>query len=365
MNSWLPSHNKKYDGIDLTKNPAKMKEYEDGYFKEQGDSFARSYSKVYGSSPSGKYKVSVIPGTNKVVLHNVLADPSAFKHAAETDEPLMTFSLTQDPKTWHILKVEPVADSMAQTAELGAQFLEHYGVKGMKWGQRKEDAPAETKVGMFDPQGHDKTSDIVKSVLWPLVPPLGTFAIPAQVRLTRAAARGTKAYLEHRKTPEEVAKREKRRLARRDFYWEQHTYSDISHADVHNQVADEVDHKVFQLASAPKYRGKNLKADKALKDEYDQDVAKVTDAAYRRAVNNVYGTNPSQTKKAHYVDDARGQRIEVRDNTGKHLYENALTSAHKDVQEHDTLGTPCITRRAMGLTHCPMDRSMVRISSLR
>lgn len=143
MNAWLPDHNKKYDGVDLNKDAAKMKEYEDGYFKEQGDSFARSYSKIYGSSPSGKYKVSVIPGTNRVVLHDVRADPSSFAHAAEPDEPLMTFAVTHD-KFGRIIKVEPVPDlpPMVHSMLDGEAFvLEHFGIKGMRWGQRK--APPE------------------------------------------------------------------------------------------------------------------------------------------------------------------------------------------------------------------------------
>lgn len=146
MNSWLPGHNKKYDGVDLNKDPAKMKEYEDAYFKEQGDSFARSYSKIYGSSPSGKYKVSVIPGTNRVVLHDVRADPSAFKHAAVADEPLMTFAVTHE-KTGRIIKVEPVTESIAQTSLLGEEhILEHFGVKGMRWGVRNEQIKAGAKA---------------------------------------------------------------------------------------------------------------------------------------------------------------------------------------------------------------------------
>lgn len=178
MNAWLPSYNKKYDGVDLTKNPAKMKEYEDGYFKEHSDSFAKSYSKIYGSSPSGKYKVSVIPGTDKVVLHNTKVDPGEFKHAAEQEEPLMTFRVTQDKDTWHIIKVEPVADSITQSA-MGEEFvLEHVGIKGMRWGHRKAEPVAvmpsstsrvphgtkrKTKIEVEGGENHPATEDAKKA----------------------------------------------------------------------------------------------------------------------------------------------------------------------------------------------------------
>lgn len=35
---------------------------------------------------------------------------------------------------------------MSTRAESGQEFLEHYGVRGMKWGQRKDTSPTETAV---------------------------------------------------------------------------------------------------------------------------------------------------------------------------------------------------------------------------
>lgn len=206
--------------------------------------------------------------------------------------------------------------------------IQHHGVKGQRWGVRRDRKGRER----LSPEGHSLKSDVAKAAF---LPP--ALAAPSVIRLGSRAKASTKAYLEKRKTPEEVEKRAKRRLARRDFYWESHTYSDISHADIHNKVADEIDSKVYQLQVAPKYRGKNLKADKKLQDEYDQDVAKVTDAAYRRAVKDTYGTNPSGTKKAHYVNDVRGPRIEIRDlASGKTLREKELHPVQKDIE--DVLG---------------------------
>lgn len=47
-----------------------------------------------------------------------------------------------DSEGW-IVDLEYIANDMAQTAELGVQFLTHHGVKGMKWGHRKHATSAE------------------------------------------------------------------------------------------------------------------------------------------------------------------------------------------------------------------------------
>ena len=47
------------------------------------------------------------------------------------------------------LKQVEIEDEMAQTADLGAEFLAHYGVKGMKWGTRKESVEGSTLRGSF------------------------------------------------------------------------------------------------------------------------------------------------------------------------------------------------------------------------
>ncbi|MGG6499480.1 UNVERIFIED_CONTAM: hypothetical protein NY603_41830, partial [Bacteroidetes bacterium 56_B9] len=48
-------------------------------------------------------------------------------------------------------------EAIAQTADLGAEFLNHYGVKGMRWGQRKtETVSVDGKTKMVTPKKAEK-----------------------------------------------------------------------------------------------------------------------------------------------------------------------------------------------------------------
>lgn len=334
INAKIPDFNKdkrwkNADGTDihLPSNPAKQKEYDKAVSDELlNPAYSRAAIAVHGSqSPGGRYKFDIVDSTQGTVK---VTDTLKVQHA-DGDKLEAHLRILRD-ENGHILgfESEDTTTEITQTIDLGIDFLEHHGVKGQKWGVRNDRKGRDR----FSPQGYSVKGDAARALLIPL-----PASVPSIVRLGKRANQGTKAYLEKRKSPEEVAKRAQRKLARRDFYWEAHAYSDISHADVHNKVADEIDSKVYKLQTAPKYRGKNLKTDKKLQDEYDQDVAKVTDAAYRRSVNDTFGTNPSGTKTARYVNDVRGSRIEIRDvSTGKTLHEKSLNPIEQDIA--DTLG---------------------------
>lgn len=63
-----------------------------------------------------------------------------------------------------ITGLKPAEDAMAQTADMGSEFLAHYGVKGMHWGVRKEapTAVAPTAVSRV-PQGEKRKTKIETS----------------------------------------------------------------------------------------------------------------------------------------------------------------------------------------------------------
>jgi len=203
------------------------------------------------------------------------------KHAA--DEFTMSVEVILDDDGFVTDIKDPVENTMEQSVDLGSEYvLEHFGTKGMKWGGRKARAAGQA-VG----------------------------------RGAKKVSRGLAALGAH--------------LA--DSSWQNSTYSDVRHEAVHNRVAKELDNRVERLQRSPKYRGKNLKADRDLKHAYQQDVAKVTESAYKRAVKETYGENFTGTKSAHYVTDARGPRIEVRSTSTKRVESEAPLTSMKEIQK--------------------------------
>lgn len=96
----------------------------------------------------------------------------AVKHAA--DPLAASFEVTVDT-TGHVTAIKLVEDSMKQTAERGAEFLEHHGVKGMKWGVRRSQRAVttstktaagprgRTKIKAKGGQAHPATPDAIKA----------------------------------------------------------------------------------------------------------------------------------------------------------------------------------------------------------
>src|SRR5204862_7304953 len=140
--------NKKYPG-DLTKSPAKQKRYDNEVLKLVQDSYRESANSLVNKANTMHLDVEFRndgmdfaikaregPGTPL---------PQRVKHAA-TDSTGDTIEFTGKIKrdaTGHIVGFDFDnfdQKSMAQTIALGTDFLMHYGVKGMHWGVRREQA---------------------------------------------------------------------------------------------------------------------------------------------------------------------------------------------------------------------------------
>lgn len=120
-----------YKNADLTRDtPLRRK-----YYKEHQDSFINALeasANSLGTNASGTKKYGIIDKGDswdivlRDVKHDVSSDPVEFKVTLNKDE------------RGHILSFE-MLEEMAHTDELVADFLEHFGIKGMKWGVRRRD----------------------------------------------------------------------------------------------------------------------------------------------------------------------------------------------------------------------------------
>lgn len=116
----------------------RYKEYMTEVAKLENTSFRHAVEQVHGTSPSGKMKATVELDADGQTLRMSIKNIEVKHAASETTDEVFLFRVTRNAKGL-ITNVEPVEDSMAQTEEIGAEFIiEHFGIKGMRWGHRKE-----------------------------------------------------------------------------------------------------------------------------------------------------------------------------------------------------------------------------------
>lgn len=124
--------NPKYAGKDLTQNSALRKSYFKEYEKVV-ESACREATKQLGANPSGTKQLKIVrygEGENTTWAANLVD----IKHA---DIPTSFRIVPYFNKTGHITgqTIEPMSKDMTQSSiDFVEDFLEHYGVKGMKWG---------------------------------------------------------------------------------------------------------------------------------------------------------------------------------------------------------------------------------------
>lgn len=93
-------------------------------------------------SPSGKWKESLFQGSNYWGVEVERVEEA--KHEESADPALKVKVRPIEDEDGYIVDIEPVEDSADQSDvahlldETGDDILEHYGVKGMKWGIRKD-----------------------------------------------------------------------------------------------------------------------------------------------------------------------------------------------------------------------------------
>ena len=151
------------------------------------------------------------------------------------------------------------------TAKLGEQAtreLFHQGVKGMKWGVRKQ---------------------------------------------RRADKRSAK----------QVQKAAKK-LAKADAKWEKSIYTTPKAIAVHNAMVDHFNARIGALND--KHPDANVfdEPDTPASKAYMQDIMSLSDQSYAAAVKSVHGSSPSGKKRAEFVSDEWGARVEVRSSEVKH-----------------------------------------------
>jgi hypothetical protein len=153
INQRVEDVNDKYSNADFSNvdwgNPKSWDEqarlYHDEVLALTAESNRVAVKNAYGVTPTDKRKAELSPKGDRILLREVQV-----KHAAE-DEVVATFKVARDIRGL-IISVQPVEDeedpAIVQTIDRGRAFLEHYGVKGMRWGVRKGQSGSGDKAGI-------------------------------------------------------------------------------------------------------------------------------------------------------------------------------------------------------------------------
>lgn len=142
VNAQIPKINAEFE----KKHP---KEMNDGTLLNDSHPVTRAYNKAYndafveglnkgadrfGLNASGTRKIKIMSADHETIDFNWAYKTAKVEHA---QEDALVFVLVRD-ENGKVVRVETGEDSLTQTMDLGAAFLEHHGVKGMKWGQTRE-----------------------------------------------------------------------------------------------------------------------------------------------------------------------------------------------------------------------------------
>lgn len=114
-----------------TATPAQKAKYQTDSNNLVVRSFEDAVREIYSTNPSGSKKAVYNSETDRIDLID-----NTVKHADEA-VPDVSVVLERDEKG-KITAVNVVPLVVAHTMDAGGEFLEHFGVKGMKWGVRKD-----------------------------------------------------------------------------------------------------------------------------------------------------------------------------------------------------------------------------------
>lgn len=224
-----------------------------------------------------------------------------------------------------ITGVTHVASALAQTEELGADFLKHYGVKGMRWGVQKS---GETKKSMWDPQGHKLGDDVAKTAIGVIIPVVAPLTIPAQVRLGRAAYRAGKT----RQTDKANAKFERVAKSQEGFL------------AIHNGAHEQVNTGIAHINK--KYENVDLTKSPAKQKQYDGEAIKMMQDAYRASANSITNKHADRHLDLEFVNDGLDFKIHVKPGAPTPVTKRVV---HADISNDGTVTfTGKVKRDALG-----------------
>jgi 2'-5' RNA ligase len=188
---------------------------------------------------------------------------------------------------------QSVSSELDTAVKMGTEFIEHYGVKGMKWGVRNAQGGSNTSgVGetkregiqkFLDPQGHSLKKDVAKLAVGTFIPVLKPLTLPAEIRAYRGAYRGAKA---------KALDRQEKKFAKKAM-------STKNFVKIHNGAVEKANRDLVDINK--RYPKPNQNA--ATQKKYDAEVLKSMQKAYTESANSIGNKKGTQHLEIEFVND--------------------------------------------------------------
>jgi 2'-5' RNA ligase len=186
---------------------------------------------------------------------------------------------------------DPMGTEVMMSAQKGEEFVQHFGVKGMKWGVRKvrgSDSEGRSRYNkdFQKKEGRGQTNDTISLVAGVIVPIISPLAIPAAVRT------GGRVVAAQKRNNAEAA----------DHKFTKKAQSMKTMADIHNRSIPALNREQTKINA--KYKNVNLTDPKnaAKARKYDQETADMMAREYQKTAN----ATKSKTGNLQYDVELRG-----------------------------------------------------------
>lgn len=131
----------RFKGKDLSKTGPLQKKYHDEYSKTATNILNKYAKENFGTSPSGEMKVRFEYDIDKHTFPDMFIinrdHPKFAQHAAMDDGVMAKINVVWDAMGF-IRHISLPNLNQSSYEDVGENFLEHYGKKGMKWGVRRK-----------------------------------------------------------------------------------------------------------------------------------------------------------------------------------------------------------------------------------